>query len=468
MSWISPAGKAALIDYILCPIAWSGALSVDNCPSLADLHAAIDHRLICAHLRPPFAAAPRRGSRTVSVDALHTPAGLEAVTRAFKALPPVPWSTDSTTHVAIIHEHLHCVLADTLPPVPRPARHPAYTLETIGVVHQKRRARRRLRELGHSARQLTIRAVLAAFQKGTRFERADPPRAPPVAVSISSVRHQHMLVFVTHHRLSSQLTVLMNRDKAQFLRAEMQQARDMGSAHFSFRVRPILRIGRKFKVPALLPTLPDGRGGEAAGQPAVLHLLGQHYAEAERASEMTTTACLAERAASPTVSLTEALLATDVPSLPALARAMAGIAYRKAGGVSRLPPDIYRMVPELAAAAIYPVLCKTLLQGVLPLQWAGGKAHAIPKTASGLDQLSAWRSIMLLEPEAKAVQKSFRPALAALAQTQACEGQHGGFSRQTLAMVSARAKAHYLFLQQHSLCGGGGFHRQSCRILLCC
>ena len=61
---------------------------------------------------------------------------------------------------------------------------------------------------------------------------------------------------------------------------------------------------------------------------------------------------------------------------------------------------------------------------------------------------------MLLEPEAKAIQKAFRPGVLAVAGRKAPAGQHGGFPGHTLAMASFHVRAQFLALEQASLCGG--------------
>ena len=61
---------------------------------------------------------------------------------------------------------------------------------------------------------------------------------------------------------------------------------------------------------------------------------------------------------------------------------------------------------------------------------------------------------MLLEADTKAVPKTFRPALLDVAQRGANAGQHGGFPKQTLSMVSMRVKAHLLRLRNKGANGG--------------
>ena len=445
VSWASPQCVASLIDYFVCPEQWEPAMVLEQCPSLDDLHAAID-------LRPRFHAYHARQAKDIDVTALHTAEGQRAVEHAFRTMPLVPWEVDSTTHVAILHSHLRGALLSHLPAVPRRPRNPAYTEVTIHFVRQKRRARKCLRAMFEEDSSTVMRAVVSAMQQcstGRPFELQEP-----VVAGLASLRRHRVRVWAALHCQSDTLRKRMQQDKAAFLRAEMQQSRDLGSAHFAHRIRAILRSGRKFKAQTMLPALRLQAGGEAVGKEDVLHAMGSHYAAAERAQEVTVDQCLERRAARPVVPPTEAIQADHVPSLPAIARAIATSACRKAAGVSGVPPDVYRLAPHLAAVALFPIHCKLLLQGVCPIQWSGGCAHSIPKGSGDSSDLAAWRSIMLLEPEAKAIQKAWRPRLLQAAAERSPHGQHGGFSGNTLSMVSFRVRAHFLALKQQGMSGG--------------
>ena len=278
VSWISPAGKPALLDYFLCPRGWAAALKVENSPTLADAHATIDHRPLRARLCCTLCLGQRQKRKHINAGDLRTPMGEAAVKEAFRTLPLIPWSVDSTTHVQPVHEHLHHVLSSQLPrPVTRP-RNPAYSEGTVALVHQKRRARKRSRELSYSERRLVLQSLFDAIRGETSFALSMPRPGSPIAVSLTSIRSQSLAVTAAVHRLTRELGTKMQIDKAEFLRQEMAHARDLGSAHFAFRIRAVLRTGRKFKSPALLPVLQQKDQTEAAGQHAVLHALGSHYA----------------------------------------------------------------------------------------------------------------------------------------------------------------------------------------------
>ena len=121
-------------------------MQAEQCPTLDDLRASIDHKPIRMSLRAVQSRPNHRRAR-VDVEALHTPEGVAVVQEAFRSLPSLAWDLDSTTHVAAIHQHLHQHLVAHLPVTPPRPRNPAFTPLTVELVRTKPRTRQRLREL---------------------------------------------------------------------------------------------------------------------------------------------------------------------------------------------------------------------------------------------------------------------------------------------------------------------------------
>ena len=304
------------------------------------MHASIDHKPLLLEVAAEMVAVPKRSPCRVDPAAVRTAAGMEAVASAFRSLPLIPWEVDATTHVNLIHDHLRNSLAAHLPAKPRPARHPAYTEETIRAVRDKRRARKRVREIETQERQALMRIVFRTLQANCC--RQTPQVAEVVEVHSEAVRHKaHVLVKL--HFLTRGLSTLAQRDRADLLRTEIGQARDLGSAQFAFRIRALLRTGRKFKAPSMLPVLRTEDGAEACGRDEVLLGLGRHYAKAERGTVSTAAQCVAARAGQAVALLTHPLQASELPSLAATARAMASLKCGRASGIAGLPPEVYRV-----------------------------------------------------------------------------------------------------------------------------
>ncbi|CAE7600876.1 unnamed protein product [Symbiodinium natans] len=232
----------------------------------------------------------------------------------------------------------------------------------------------------------------------------------------------------------------------------MQNARDLGAAAFAHQIRSILRTGRKFKPPPLLPALTTEQGTcHTAAE--VKATLGAFFALAERGQQVDAEPFLAQAAREHGSSLCS-IDGAAVPSVVELSAAFGQLARGKAPGLSGLPADLFRMAPQASAAAVWPILAKALTSGRHPLQWTGGLAHSIPKGAKDPSCCASWRSIMLLEADAKAVQRAFRPKLLQVF----CQGrpfdQYGGVPGCPLTLPAFLARSHFAALRAKGECGG--------------
>ena len=251
-------------------------------------------------------------------------------------------------------------------------------------------------------------------------------------------------------RASKQVRVAMLQDKADFSRRQIASARNAGPAKFAYLLRAITRQGRRFKPPKLLPVLTKD-GQEHVGVSAVTHVLGASYAAAERAVPTSPTQFLTS--CCKTRPLPEMLDIARAPSLVDLVRGFLGLQGGRAPGRSGLPAEVFSSNPVAAALAYGPIVLKLLARGVNPIQWSGGTAHSIPKGSKDPGTVQGWRAILLLETDAKAFQKAWRPsALSALESVRAA-GQHGGIPCHTLDQPSALVRAH---LQGLAASGGSG------------
>eukprot|EP00439_Symbiodinium_sp_Y106_P042323 s764_g5.t1 len=129
----------------------------------------------------------------------------------------------------------------------------------------------------------------------------------------------------------------------------------------------------------------------------------------------------------------------------------------RAAGRSALPAELYRADPLLAAGIFAPVAMKIAARGVYPLQWSGGVAFSIPKGLKSPHEVTSWRSILLLESEAKAFQKSWRARLIAVLGACRPLGLHGGLPGHTLAQPAALVRSHLCHLKAGGRCGGAIF-----------
>ena len=185
----------------------------------------------------------------------------------------------------------------------------------------------------------------------------------------------------------------------------------------------ILRTGRRYRAPALLPCLSD-EPEQPMEKDHVADSFGLYFAQAERATpvpvEQLTAAC---RQSEPIATV---IRGSELPSLASLASGFASLQTGKAAGLSGLPPEVYRACPLRQAILYYPVVCKLFLRDPSPFQWRGGLSVCVPKPNKPSTRHQGYRAIMLLEGDNKALQKSMRSALLGAMPTMGVPDQMGG------------------------------------------
>ena len=386
ISWISPVGRPALLDYVLVPTVCSTAFSTLPTPSLYDFHAGVDHFPVLASCAFQFQAQQRLRERRLCGRTLATAPAKQVITEAFCSLPAIPWCTDPTTHVELIHRHLLDYLAAHLPPPPRKARHPAITPATLDLIY----LRRHVRTVARVTQRLETKAVLSAW---FHTWRSACDAAPTERVWRYAHRQHYNAArwAMVAGRTAKATSQAILRDKANFVRQAMEEAREDGPAQFAHRIRSILRTGRSFRTPTLLPCLNNSHGGVICGKAAVSQAFGDHFALAERGTRVSVTDLVT--AAPSVTALKLPLQADSAPNVVDLAVSFASLKGGKASGLSGLPAEVFKQFPQGAALAYFPVVAKMVAWSQQPLQFTGGLAHIIPKSEKAPGELTSWRSI---------------------------------------------------------------------------
>ncbi|CAE7773935.1 unnamed protein product [Symbiodinium sp. CCMP2592] len=233
-----------------------------------------------------------------------------------------------------------------------------------------------------------------------------------------------------------------------------RNARANGAADFAHAIRAILRTGRRYRAPPVLQPISDD-GTTAACDDDIMAMLGSHFACPERATEIEAAALLKEYGHSTPVQ--SRLDFTDLPSLPGLVNAVLAMKGRKAPGLSGLPAECYQANAFAAAQLLFPLMVKAVVRCQGPAQHNGGLARAIPKGRQQAGSPSGWRSILLLEPSAKIIQKAFRPQLVQELERHKSHYQFGGLPRRRLDEPSSIVRAHMARLRAGQQTGGAIF-----------
>ena len=416
-------------------------------PDLQDLHSGRDHDPVALELKVTCQSTRQQDSLHVDVAALSTAQGQAVARRALESVPTIPLSVDSTHHVDLVHRHLHAQLRD-LPPAPLRARNPALTSATIELVRRKRHMQRCLAAVRKRSKNLVLWALfnIKVWRDGDRSARGD-------AVRIRNMRRLELHRLDMFRQARQALTQAMQQDKADFTRRAYHQAREAGPREFAFKLRAVLRTGRRFRAPPLVPVLRVD-GVAKVGRPAVLDAFTEHFAAPERASPVDLQQLSATNVRrGPAIQLE----GERIPSLVQLAGSFAKLKSGKAPGISRLPSELFKLAPCTSARIFWPVMMKSIIRDPFPMQWRGGAAVAVPKPGKASDELQGFRSVLLLEPTAKAVQTAYRPMLHDVFMRLRTNVHYGGIAGAPISLPAACAKAHFLHLDKAKKCGGAVF-----------
>ncbi|CAE7510793.1 unnamed protein product [Symbiodinium sp. CCMP2592] len=193
---------------------------------------------------------------------------------------------------------------------------------------------------------------------------------------------------------------------------------------------------------------------EEIGRQSVLDAFSCHFAGPERAKPVALADALSAR---PSASVSGQLEGDRLPSIVQLTSAFGRLKPNKAAGISGLPSEVFRAAPVLAAQAFWPVLLKSIVRGPFPFQWRGGAAVTVPKPGKASNELEGYRSVILLEPSAKAAQVAYRPLLHDEFLKLRTRVHFGGVAGAPLSLPAACVKAHLLHLNATGSSGGAVF-----------
>ncbi|CAE7189620.1 lact-2, partial [Symbiodinium sp. KB8] len=436
VSWVSPQGHKKLIDYVLFPYGWQSQIKLLPSPGLGDLFADIDHRPITVSLEVRTEVSDSRPAVKPSHDWCSPHTAVQARTAA-GTCPHVPWDTSGTVHVDSLQKHLVGSMSHAADRQNHRPRNPAIQHSTLDKLHVQRHLRRCHRRTQATSDRAFLHLCLQAWKHGaatpTHFLRVD-----------KQLRVNATYAWVEFYRQCRIVRRSLLRDKAAFARQAFETSRAAGPAAWAHKLRAVLRVGRKFKAPPLIPAL-TGEDAALVGRSAVLDGFAEHFAKAERA----TPAPLPTITVEPTPELPPtALEGSEFPTIADVAHGFASLQKGRASGISGLPCELYRTAPLELAFRYWPVVCKTILRDCTPAQWTGGLAVAIPKPQKPDDRFAGYRSIMLLEADGKGVQKAVRPSVMKVLGNIKVADQFGGIPGCTLQLPSAIVKAHLHYLKR--------------------
>ena len=345
VSWVSPSGHKACIDFVAVPDSWSSKMCRGSAPArFCDQFAGIDHHPVYVDLDLSLESRANLCSRLPPARALCSPEGHARLHAIWQSMPQVPWHVDVDSHLAVINTHLRQGVLERFD-APARASHPAISEASWNMLREQRQLRRLLSRLRAYSGRDTLSFVFRIWR--STFAERDVE-----------------LYFARQHRTRMHMATVAKT--LQFCRKRLRQQSQLDRADFTrdmFRaartredlphlLRSILRTGRRYKAPALVPDMEIEPGVSCGTRDEFLAHAGRHFARAERATP-TTLAQLP--AVYPGHRSRDLLQLEDLPTLEDLTSAFSRLKCGRAPGLTGLLPEVYKGCPALAALAHWPL-----------------------------------------------------------------------------------------------------------------
>ena len=277
VSWVSPSGHKACIDFVAVPDSWSSKMCTRSAPArFCDQFAGIDHN---PDLDLSLKSRANLCSRLPPACALCSPEGQARLYAIWQSMPQVPWHVDVDSHLAVINAHLRRGLSELFD-APARASHPAISEASWNMLREQRQLCRLLSRLRAYSGRDTLsfvfriwRSTFAERDVGLYLARQHRTRMRMATVA------KTLQVCRKRLRQQSQL------DRADFTRDMFRAARTRED--LPHLLRSILRTGRRYKAPALVPDMEIEPGVSCGTRDEFLAHAGRHFARAERATPTT-------------------------------------------------------------------------------------------------------------------------------------------------------------------------------------
>ena len=440
-TWTSPSGQRACIDYTLVPRELQdGFRTVGKLQGFVDLYD-FDHQPLVTELAWSKKVPVHQSIERIHARAIDTPEGRRKLEQIYLQAPIVDWDVDVDTHLLTVNRYLHGALTACFPACLQQPRKSHFSAATWATVCLRRNQKR----VGFRADRLRWRLILDACFCAWRKGSIDGSR---VAKRLHSLDHLVARSQNAVQKLTGQLRRSVKTDVAREARIRFYEAKNAGPEQLAGHFRGILKTGRRYRPPAIRPTLASA---DRAFEEDSLAVLGRHFARAERGKpceDVSALQCTAQNWKGVVIRR------EDLPDIPELIRGFARLSKRKAAGISRIPAEAFLCSPVGAAELHFPLLLKAYSCQQFPLGWRGGEVAAISKPKKSLSCPSGWRSIMLLESSMKGIGKAVRATLLE-GYDRVCFSEQGGSRpRVTLQMPMMYVQEFVRRLQNKRRSGG--------------
>ena len=260
VSWVSPSGKPALLDYVAFPGEFHGCThTIGRPPNFVD-PLGFDHTPVMITLKWHDTTRAHCSRPQFDRVAMATPEGARTLERIFQSCPSIPWSLHPDDHLQIINDHIFNALLVAFPHASSRPRRRHVSPDLWTAIRQRRHCRRlifRNKSLWHRHLSALLFGAWKAACHGsdtsvtaTHFGAALRWPSRCRALRLANARLAIILrkLHLCIHRMDL-------RDAATFARQQMKESRQAGPAEMAHLLRSILKQGRRYKPPRVSPAI---------------------------------------------------------------------------------------------------------------------------------------------------------------------------------------------------------------------
>ena len=275
LTWISPNGKPACLDYV--------AVSLDIAHGLSTVGRFIgfqdcfdfDHQPLLVQLTWSSAVTTSTKQPKLDRAAMTTEQGKSKLAEIFATAPLAPWSATADEYLDALNGHMYREVHLWFSTHKALPRSPHVSECTWDIVMARRTARRVLHRCWKLQNKIILQWFIDAW-KG-RNEHLDSTSARCGRLDICIARQ-----LTTIARLNASFRLSAQKDSAAGVRRIFQESREQGQSTFCSMMRSMLKIGRRYKPAKQSPVIIDNDGIHVGSQEA-MPILARGFAKAERA-----------------------------------------------------------------------------------------------------------------------------------------------------------------------------------------
>ena len=400
-------------------------------------HGKIDHAAVVLDLHWP-AQSFRTPTSSIRFDRNKiTMATPEQWTEFFSGWPTIPWSTDITTHVQQIENHIGDRLALLFPKDPHYKKGSCMTEKTRDTYLQRRHLR-------NTTNDTKLKCEQWMQQYG--FARWCGRSGSKMRFEILTLALRASWRWLRYKSLSHRLQHQLRADQNQWLEERMtilEKAAPKGIPKF---LKP-LRMGKRIRHLGLKP-LPQVRmenGELAANHEQAQQRWRSHFAAMEGGCPVTMEQLWNEQLERRDGHEYISQPLDAIPSVYELEYFMRQSKGNKAMGWDKIPGELLRQGASQLSYHMWPVLAKMAMWIDEPLQWKGGKLITAYKQKGSVQECSSHRALLVSSSMSKAMHNVWRRRVYPFVQSGSTSLQ---FSAHHRALVSQASHCARLFAQQ--------------------